>query len=141
MPTNLKTMPQQLSRLIWSLVLGMLATPTLAIEVLDVRLWRAPDHTRVVFDLSDVVDHKLTQLRGRERIVLDLGGASFVASTAGLELGKTPITGVRHAARNGKDLRIVLDLSEYTKPRSFLLKANEVRGNRLVVDLYDVGKQ
>ncbi|MCX2982727.1 AMIN domain-containing protein [Halieaceae bacterium IMCC14734] len=134
-------MLQQLSRLICLLLLAMAAAPTLAIEVLDVRLWRAPDHTRVVFDLSDVVDHKLTQLRGRERIVLDLSGASFVASTAGLELGKTPITGVRHAARNGKDLRIVLDLNEYTKPRSFLLKANEVRGNRLVVDLYDVGKE
>lgn len=132
---------QQLFRLIPLLLMTLLAGRAVATEVLDVRLWRAPDHTRVVFDLSAAVEHKLTALQGPERIVLDLSGASFAAASAGLDLGKTPITGLRHATRNGKDVRIVLDLSERVEPRSFLLKANDVRGNRLVVDLYDVGRE
>ena len=43
-----------------------------ATQVQDVRLWRAPDHTRVVFDLSAPAEHKLITLANPRRIVLDL---------------------------------------------------------------------
>ena len=47
------------------------ASSTWAAEVKDVRLWRAPDHTRIVFDLSDPADHTLIVLQNPSRIVLD----------------------------------------------------------------------
>ena len=40
----------------------LLSSVSHAAEVMDVRLWRAPDHTRVVFDLSDTVAHSLIEL-------------------------------------------------------------------------------
>lgn len=108
-----------------------------AAEIKNVRLWRAPDNTRLVFDLTGPADHKLFTLSNPERLVIDISGASFSASTSGLALQDTPLTGVRSAPRDGSDLRVVLDLSREVKPKSFSLPPNQQYGHRLVVDLYD----
>ena len=122
---------------VW-LMLGMLwISPVGATEVHDVRLWRAPDHTRIVFDLTDSANHKLIVLSNPTRIVLDLEGATLGADLAGLDLTGTPVTRIRSGVREGDDLRVVLDMSAVVDPRSFALKANEKAGDRLVLDLYD----
>ncbi len=121
-------------------ILGLLAAATVqAVEVHDVRLWRAPDHTRVVFDLSGPVEHKLFVLGNPARIVLDVQNTRLKANLSNLKLTDTPIRQVRSAVREGDDLRIVLDVSAAVDPRSFALKANEQTGDRLVLDLYDKG--
>ncbi len=122
---------------VWA-ILGMLsAFPAWSVEVHDVRLWRAPDHTRIVFDLTGPADHKLIVLENPGRIVLDLENATIKASVADLKLDGTPVQLVRTGVRDGEDLRVVLELSADVKPRSFFLKANEQAGDRLVLDLYD----
>lgn len=108
-----------------------------AADVKSVRVWRAPDNTRLVFDLSGPAEHKLFSLSDPERLVIDISGASFSASTAALALKDTPLTGVRSAVRDGTDLRVVLDLSREVKAKSFALPPNQQYGHRLVVDLYD----
>ena len=108
-----------------------------ALEVRDVRLWRAPDHTRIVFDLSGPASHKLIQLDNPNRIVVDITDAALQASLGKVVLDKTPIKRMRSGIRDGDDLRVVLDMSAAVTPRSFVLKANEQRGDRLVLDLYD----
>ena len=126
--------------------LGVLAmfglVPTAqALELRDVRLWRAPDHTRIVFDLSAPAQHKLITLEGPRRLVVDLADTRLKTSFRDLKLDDTPVKRVRHGVRDGSDLRIVLDLNAAVKPRSFVLKANEQRGHRLVLDLYDLDPQ
>lgn len=108
-----------------------------AAEINNVRLWRAPDNTRLVFDLTGPADHTLFTLSSPERIVIDIAGATFSAATAGLALDNTPVTGVRSAPRDGSDLRVVLDLSREVTPKSFSLPPNQQYGHRLVIDLYD----
>jgi N-acetylmuramoyl-L-alanine amidase len=121
-----------------SLVLWCLWVSTaLAVEVHDVRLWRAPDHTRVVFDLTGPADHRLLTLSNPDRIVLDVSNATLKASLTGLELANTPISLVRSGVREGRDLRVVFDVRAAVDPRSFVLKANAQAGDRLVLDLYD----
>ncbi|MEM0955824.1 MAG: N-acetylmuramoyl-L-alanine amidase [Pseudomonadota bacterium] len=115
----------------------MLAPAAFGLDVRDVRLWRAPDHTRIVFDLSGPPDHKLIQLSQPERVVLDLSNASLRASLDGISLSKTPIARIRSGVRDGNDLRVVLDMKAAVTLRSFVLKANEKTGDRLVLDLYD----
>ena len=120
------------------LILALLYTSsTWAVEVHDVRLWRAPDHTRIVFDLTGPVDHKLIVLQNPGRIVVDVADTRLKASLSDLVLDKTPITGVRSGIREGDDLRVVFEVSATVDPRSFVLKANEQAGDRLVLDLYD----
>ena len=119
-------------------ILGLLAASSAwAVEVHEVRLWRAPDHTRIVFDLTGPSDHKLIVLDNPRRIVLDMGDASLKFNLDSLKLDNTPVTRVRSGVRDGKDLRVVLDISAGVDPRSFALQANEKAGDRLVLDLYD----
>ncbi|MCR9106638.1 MAG: N-acetylmuramoyl-L-alanine amidase [Gammaproteobacteria bacterium] len=125
----------------WILViLSVLASQSLwAASVQDVRLWRAPDHTRVVFDLSAPAEHKLITLDNPQRIVLDIKDVALAAEADidTLELGDTPVARIRTGVRDGDDLRVVLDISAEVEPRSFVLKANAQAGDRLVLDLYD----
>ena len=121
-----------------SAILGLLAASSVwAVEVHEVRLWRAPDHTRIVFDLTGPSDHKLIVLNNPSRIVLDMENASLKADLDALKLDNTPVTRLRSGVRDGDDLRVVLDISAAVDPRSFALKANEKAGERLVLDLYD----
>lgn len=101
------------------------------------RLWRAPDHTRIVFDLTAPAEHKLIVLQNPSRIVIDVENTSIKSGVTDLELKGTPVRLVRTGVREGDDLRVVLELSAVVNPRSFFLKANEKAGNRLVLDLYD----
>jgi N-acetylmuramoyl-L-alanine amidase len=121
-----------------ALVLGLFAaTFCRAAEVNDVRLWRAPDHTRIVFDLSAPVQHKLLVLDNPSRIVVDIADTRLKAGFDQLKLDNTPVRRIRSGVREGDDLRVVLDMSANVDPRSFGLKANEKAGDRLVLDLYD----
>lgn len=119
------------------LILG-LATPAWANDVSSVRLWRSPDHTRLVFDLDQPVDYKIIPLTAPDRLVIDLSDARLKTSFKKLDLSDTPIVKIRHAKRNKGDLRVVLDLKTNVQPRSFLLKPNGDAGHRLVLDLNDV---
>ncbi|MEH6628246.1 MAG: N-acetylmuramoyl-L-alanine amidase [Motiliproteus sp.] len=129
------------SRVVW-VVLLLLAVSVQgqAANIENVRLWLAPDHTRLVFDLSGPVQHKLFTLSNPNRIVLDVPGASMKAALAGLDLKGSPVTRIRSGKRKGKGLRIVLDLNTKTQPRSFELAPNAKYGHRLVVDLVKADK-
>lgn len=107
-------------------------------DVRGVRLWRAPDNTRLVFDLSGPVQHSVFTLSAPDRIVIDIPGAQLATKLDALSLSNTPITSIRSAQR-ASDLRLVLDLSAGVTPKSFSLTPNQQYGNRLVVDLYDQG--
>lgn len=105
-------------------------------DVRSVRLWRAPDNTRLVFDLSGAVQHSVFTLSSPDRLVIDIPGAQLATKLEQLSLSNTPITSIRSAQR-GTDLRLVIDLSAPVSPKSFSLAPNQQYGNRLVVDLYD----
>ncbi len=114
----------------------LLAMTTLSwgASIEQVRIWPAPDHTRLVFDLSGSVSHALFALSNPERIVIDISDSQMQAVVANLALAKTPIKSIRSAKRGG-GVRIVLDLQRKTQPRSFDLPPNDKYGHRLVVDL------
>jgi N-acetylmuramoyl-L-alanine amidase len=118
----------------------LLTSTTWAVEVHDVRLWRAPDHTRIVFDLTGPVEHKLILLDNPSRIVVDVEDTRLKTSLSELKLDKTPVSRIRSGVRQGDDLRVVLDMGAKVDPRSFVLKANQQAGDRLVLDLYDKKK-
>ncbi|MDG1308538.1 MAG: N-acetylmuramoyl-L-alanine amidase [Porticoccaceae bacterium] len=110
---------------------------SVAANVESVRLWRAPDKTRLVFDLSSAVDHQLITLVKPDRLVIDIADVALETSLDSLDLSTTSIAKIRHAVRNKTGLRVVLDLRSKISPKSFSLSANEQYGNRLVIDLYD----
>ncbi len=125
-------------RSVAALALLLIASAALAapVAVEGVRMWPAPDNTRLVFDLSAPVEHSIFALRNPDRLVIDIKHASL-DKLPPLDFDKSLIKRIRYAPRNGDDLRVVLDLKERVRPQSFVLKPNQEYGNRLVVDLYD----
>ena len=111
-----------------------------AIDFQDVRVWAAPDQTRVVFDTSGAVTHNVFSLQNPDRLVIDVPAAqaSKALQTGGKAGGL--VKGVRTARNKDNTLRIVLDLKQSAKPRTFSLKPNGQYGHRLVIDLYEAGE-
>ncbi len=104
------------------------------VDVQGVRAWLAPDNTRLVFDLSAPVEHRLFRLEGPDRVVVDVSNARLKTEFEHLSLGDSPVASIRHSHSNGT-LRIVLDLKSNVKPNSFTLPPNDQFGHRLVIDL------
>ena len=107
---------------------------TVTIE--SIRVWAAPDSTRVVFDISEPVEHDLSLLKAPYRTVIDLRNARLSSKLTQPGNEDKFLQGIRAAPRNQNDLRVVLDLKKFVKHKSFQLKPNEHYGHRLVVDLY-----
>ncbi len=120
-----------------ALLLLVLCGPLAAATVDGVRLWRAPDHTRLVFDLSEPVSHKVFPLDNPPRLVVDIAKSTLNASADNLDLSNSPVAAMRSGVKDKTDLRIVFDLNSMVNPRSFVLAKNQQYGHRLVVDLYD----
>lgn len=107
-----------------------------AAQIDSVRVWRAPDHTRIVFDLSAPVEHSVATLADPERLLVVVPSTALKASLDNLTLTDTPIAAIRFS-HDGQDLRLVFDLKNKIQPRSFMLKKHADKGDRLVVDLLD----
>ncbi len=103
----------------------------------DVRFWTAPDHTRVVFDTNGPVQHNLFIVKNPERVVIDIPGARANSILTTKDVNAGLIKGVRAAMYKPDVLRIVLDLNQGVRPKSFTLKPNGQHGHRLVIDLYN----
>ncbi len=121
-------------------LLSLLWSFSHAANVENIRVWRAPDNTRLVFDLSGPTEHKLLNMPGEhgnaQRIVVILPKAQFSADEKKINLKNTPVSAF-HTEKTGEEIRLVLDLSARVKPKSFVLPANNQYGNRLVLDLFD----
>ena len=107
------------------------------VTVDGVRVWAAPDSTRVVFDVSGPVKHKLFSLNKPHRAVIDLKNATLKKNTTQPKALDKYLKGIRSGARNKNDLRIVLDLKKQIKYKIFQLQPNKHYGYRLVIDLFD----
>jgi N-acetylmuramoyl-L-alanine amidase len=105
-----------------------------AATVKSVRVWSGPDSTRVVFELTAPVEHRVSTLADPARIVIDLPDTK-AAGPLSLPEPKGVVAAVRAGSRSGGDLRVVLELTKAAKAKTFLLAPNEQYGNRLVVDL------
>ncbi len=103
----------------------------------DVRIWAAPDNTRVVLDLSGPVRHNVFTISGPDRVVIDVANIKGKGKAYQSRKGKGLIKSVRSAPRKGDDMRVVLDLYGPVKMQSFALAPNDEYGHRLVIDITD----
>lgn len=109
--------------------------PVQAAEIKALRIWAGPEYTRAVFDVSGPLDYRLFDLADPERLVLDIRSSTFASGYNAAEAN-----GLLKAVRSGRqgkdDLRVVFDLGEGVRPKSFLLPPADKFGYRLVLDLY-----
>ncbi|HLR16296.1 MAG TPA: N-acetylmuramoyl-L-alanine amidase [Alcanivoracaceae bacterium] len=131
---------RKLARHCWWIIALALLWPQLVFAVQKVesmRLHRAPDHTRIVFDLSNSADYKLTVLEGPHRVVLDLDDVELLYDVRKLALANTPIKGIRVGHHDGNRVRLVFDLHAKVTPRTNILSPVAPHGWRMALDLFD----
>lgn len=126
--------------LFFSLAVTLLPNVVAAAEVRGLRMWPAPDNTRLVFDLNAPVEHSLFVLSNPNRIVIDLKNTKVRGTLPSATYNESRIKGLRYAKRGKNGLRVVLDLKNAVKPKSFVLKPHGAFGHRLVVDIFDAAK-
>ncbi|HKS94168.1 MAG TPA: N-acetylmuramoyl-L-alanine amidase [Gammaproteobacteria bacterium] len=100
-------------------------------EVLGLHFAPAGDHASLVFDLSAPTEYRIFTLGHPDRIVIDMDNTAL---QTGLPAGQGVIKDLRSGIRNQSGLRVVLDTTVQTTPRSLL--RNTSAGTQLVVDLY-----
>ena len=113
---------------------------TFAATVNDVRVWTAPDHTRLVLDLSDQVKYKINSLQNPDRLIIDIENTSIKKNIIKVNLSATPIISIESNKKEKNHLKIILNLKKPLKPKHFVLGVNKKYNNRLVIDLYDIKK-
>jgi N-acetylmuramoyl-L-alanine amidase len=118
-------------------ILASFAQLTLAgqIEVEGARLWAGPEYTRVVLDVAGPVEHRVFALDNPDRLVIDLIDARLRGKLSQPGNQDPVLSGLRSGIRDGDDLRIVLDLKQQVRAKSFNLGPRGEHGHRLVVDL------
>ena len=112
------------------IVLGALVT--------DVRLWSAPDHSRVVIDLTESVQYESSSLEDPPQFHLELKGAFLYTPKRELEvkdpfLSKISLTGLEKGR-----VKLVLHQKKPLSVNVFTLKPYEEKTYRLVIDLVDI---
>ena len=127
-------------RLIAAIILCACATQAVAgTTVENIRVWAENGKTRVVLDLSNPVDHSIFTLRGPDRLVVDLKNGRLADSLQRLPAGVGAVRSIRSGVRADGELRVVLDLNESVRSRSFTVDPNSHYGHRLVIDLHRSG--
>lgn len=103
-----------------------------------VRIWAAPESTRIVFDLTEAPNYTYFSLDGPNRLVVDLKTASTKLTLKNINNNSKLVKDIRVSKSPTKgDLRLVIDLVKPLNANLFSLPVTAPYGNRLVVDLED----
>jgi N-acetylmuramoyl-L-alanine amidase len=136
--SQFKDMPR-LRLIVTSLLLLTPVVGQAGTTVENIRVWTENGKTRVVLDLSKPTEHNIFTLRGPDRIVVDLKNGRLSDSLVRLPAGTGVIKAFRTGVRANGQLRVVLDLTEGVRSRSFTAGPNQQYGDRLVIDLQRQG--
>lgn len=104
----------------------------------SVRVWPAPDKTRIVFDLAEAPSHSYFTLYDSQpyRLVIDFRNTRNQVNLDALEFDSLMVNRIRSSSPpQSSTSRIVLELSRQVEPTIFPLPPNERYGHRLVVDI------
>jgi N-acetylmuramoyl-L-alanine amidase len=116
------------------------AVAAAATPITAVRVWPAPEYTRLTIESPRAIEYTLFALKGPERLVLDLedvdGGSALDALPARIDASDPLLAQVRVARNRPGIVRLVLELKKEVQPQAFSLKPVGEYAHRLVVDLY-----
>ncbi len=129
-----------MSRYLCMVLLMVLSSTCLGapVEINKVRVWPAPDNTRLVFDVSAPVQHRLNTFP--DRIEVDVRHATLLSLLPAVDAKKSLFTDIRSMTLDDT-VRIVIALKNHVQAKSFVLGPNEQYGHRLVIDLFPGASQ
>jgi N-acetylmuramoyl-L-alanine amidase len=107
-----------------------------ATKILEVRHWSAPDHTRLVIDLSEPAQYRHVAFQDPPRIAIEITGGRWRISTEPVRIDDGLVRGIRYnMLREKNKAQIVIDLEVETRYDVFALEKFEDKPDRIVVDV------
>ncbi|PSW00482.1 N-acetylmuramoyl-L-alanine amidase [Photobacterium lipolyticum] len=117
---------------------GLFSSVVIANELKGVRVWPAPDETRVVLDLKDKVTYSYFTLTKPDRLVVDLKQTTLTTQLP-IEVSRSAVlTKIRSSSAPEKgSFRLVFETQVRTSPKIFTLAPTPDghHSHRLVLDL------
>ena len=109
-------------------------------SIVNVRVWPAPDYSRVTIESDSPLQTSQSILTNPPRVVLDIAGISLNTAlrelVAKVRQDDPNIAGIRVGQFNADVVRLVIDLKQGVRPQIFSLTPVAVYQHRLVLDLY-----
>jgi N-acetylmuramoyl-L-alanine amidase len=127
--------------LVTAALLWAMAQPlcTAQVVVESLRVSTAPDQTRLALHVDGAVNHRIFTLSDPDRVVLDIPEARFTGQLPQVDAQDAILIGLRSGVRDQGELRIVMDLKQPVRVKSFPLPPEGDQGHRLVVELIPKG--
>jgi len=118
-------------------ILSLLSVNAYAANSIDgIRVWPAPENTRIVFDVKQKPDYKFFTLSKPNRLVIDFTNTKNTVALKNLAVNDPRVKIFRSSINKGKT-RLVLELTKSYQLTVFPLAPAGQYGHRLVIDLYD----
>lgn len=118
-------------------ILSLLSVNTYAANSIDgIRVWPAPENTRIVFDVKQKPDYKYFTLSKPNRLVIDFTNTKNTVALKNLAVNDPRVKLFRSSLNKDKT-RLVLELTKSYQLTVFPLAPAGQYGHRLVIDLYD----
>ncbi|MBN1504188.1 MAG: N-acetylmuramoyl-L-alanine amidase, partial [Candidatus Eisenbacteria bacterium] len=106
-----------------------------ALTVQGVRHWTAPDHTRIVIDVSGSPKFRHSERTDPPRIVIEISKAKLHSSVRELAVSDGVIDRVRFNTLSGGLVQVVVDLPRRSEFNVFHLERLNGKPHRIVVDV------
>ena len=110
----------------------------LGARVTDVRIWTAPDHTRIVLDLSEPIQYESSSQESPPQFHLELRGASLHTPQREMEVKDPFLTKMSLVEMDKDKVKLILHQKKALNVHVFALKPYQDKPHRLVIDLIDV---
>jgi len=106
--------------------------------ITDIRFWSAPDHTRIVLDLTEAIQYQSSSQESPPQFHLELKGVPSKTLKREMEV-KDPFLSKISLTEIGKEkVKLTLHQKKHLNANVFALKAYQDKPHRLVIDLVDV---
>lgn len=127
-----------ISFLLFQLLASIVLQANAANSIDGIRVWPAPENTRIVFDVKSKPEYKYFTLNNPNRLVIDFTNTKNTVALKKLAENDPRIRRIRTSTSKKKGTtRLVLELVNSYQLTVFPLAPAGQYGNRLVIDLYD----
>ncbi|MFB3886680.1 MAG: N-acetylmuramoyl-L-alanine amidase [Thermodesulfobacteriota bacterium] len=109
--------------------------------ITDIRFWSAPDHTRVVLDLTEPIQYEGASSDKPLQYHLELKGAHLYTKKREVEVNDPNLSKILLSALGKEKVKLVFHQKKPLQVHVFPLKAYQDKPERLVVDLIDLAEE
>ncbi len=117
------------------------ATPVLAAWITDIRFWSAPDHTRVVLDLTEQVQYEGSSLEKPPQYHLELKGVNLFTKKREVQVNDPYLSKIVLSDLKKDKVKLIFHQKKSLNINIFPLNPYLDKPHRLVIDLVDLAQE